>query len=598
MTNWDEVNDFNDQINKEIASYAVSNVILNPDKLLTGDFIVPALTWQAIRFGEDEIEQVPDDRRGVYAFAIRVNSNVLPPHGYILYIGIAGRNSDRSLRERYRDYLSPKRVIKRGQIARVIGNWRQVLQFLFAPVDDNVSNADLENLERQLNTAFDAAVFETGHGPRSTSKKGSMVMMTAKLQPAILPALRGIMGNWVYYSCLMQFGDLSARVNFADEIHDHDGLSEMIQRALNRTRRRQIADYVKTQPQRFFNSLVIAVYGGEPNWHALNNVRNTWSDDLLQDIKPETIESVGFLTLRGDEKLFALDGQHRLAGIKSVVSEGYEPAMDDEVSVILVAHERTPAGLERTRRLFTTLNKTARAVTKGDIIALDEDDVMAICVRRLIEQTDLFPDQRILFVQSNNIPPGNFDCLTTIGNLYDVLTILFTQTETSLRKPKSSLQKIRPDDETLDRYFDYAREFFARLRDHFPELDEFFSAQCTRDVVQKYRGDEEGNALYRPIGLDMFTRIIARVTREMPLDRAIATVSKLPRKLSEPPYPGLMWNQSTGNIITGTGRKVTLREILCYMIGKNGPDYPATELLNRYRRETGNEHVTLPIPLV
>ena len=84
---------------------------------------------------------------------MRVNSEVLPPHGYILYIGIAGRNSERSLRERYKDYLYPKKVIKRGGIQRVM-NWRSVLQFVFAPVDDTVTTEDLQRLERQLNTAL------------------------------------------------------------------------------------------------------------------------------------------------------------------------------------------------------------------------------------------------------------------------------------------------------------------------------------------------------------------------------------------------------------------------------------------------------------
>ena len=41
-------------------------------------------------------------------------------------------------------------------------------------------------------------------------------------------------------------------------------------------------------------------------------------------------------------------------------------------------------------RLFTTLNKTARPVSKNAVIALDEDDVMAICVRRLIEDSRFF----------------------------------------------------------------------------------------------------------------------------------------------------------------------------------------------------------------
>ena len=88
------------------------------------------------------------------------------------------------------------------------------------------------------------------------------------------------------------------------------------------------------------------------------------------------IESVGFLTLRGDEKLFPLDGQHRLAGIKRAMRDGVTHS-DDAVSVIFLGHRNTADGLEATRRLFTTLNKTARPVSKSAVIALDEDDVTA-----------------------------------------------------------------------------------------------------------------------------------------------------------------------------------------------------------------------------
>ena len=40
-----------------------------------------------------------------------------------------------------------------------------------------------------------------------------------------------------------------------------------------------------------------------------------------------------------------------------------------------VMHKNTTDGLEATRRLFTTLNKTAKPVSKNAVIALDEDDV-------------------------------------------------------------------------------------------------------------------------------------------------------------------------------------------------------------------------------
>jgi len=73
-----------------------------------------------------------------------------------------------------------------------------------------------------------------------------------------LPALRGIFGDWAYYSCLMSLTELSARVTFAKEIHKSKELSALIQRELKRTRAKEIAEYLQNNPERFFNSLVVA----------------------------------------------------------------------------------------------------------------------------------------------------------------------------------------------------------------------------------------------------------------------------------------------------------------------------------------------------
>lgn len=420
--------------------------------------------------------------------------------------------------------------------------------------------------------------------------------MTKKQQEIVLPALRGVMGDWVYYSCLMDLGELSSRVHFADEIHKNQALSDMIQRELEKGRSAQIAEYLRMQPERFFNSLVIATYGGQPNWHALTDVRSKANKNDLKKLKDNTIASVGFLTLRGDEKLFALDGQHRLAGIKKAVKDGIESDPYDEVSVILVAHHDTHRGLERTRRLFTTLNKTARPVKKGDIIVLDEDDVMAICVRRLIEETEMFGGKRIAFVASNNMPVGNTTSLTTIGNLYDVFAVLFTNAQSSLQTEKFKLQRVRPTDEKLNAYFAYARRLFIQLRKNFEELDEFFSVQDTVPVVKKYRGSHGGNALFRPLGLEVFTRIISRLTKDMSLAQSVKLTARLPRDLNVEPFEGLMWDSNSKTILDG--HKVTLREVLLYMLGKNARNYQEATLLERYRRETGRSTAELPEKLV
>lgn len=62
---------------------------------------------------------------------------------------------------------------------------------------------------------------------------------------------------------------------------------------------------------------------------------------------------------------------------------------------------------------------------KSDIIALDEDDTMAIITRRLIENNSWFSSPKILINASENIPATNRVCLTTISNLYDILKLIF-----------------------------------------------------------------------------------------------------------------------------------------------------------------------------
>src|ERR1700676_5266228 len=195
-----------------------------------------------------------------------------------------------------------------------------------------------------------------------------------------LPALRGSFGSWIYYSCLISIRELGKRANYATELHPTtvDELSRLIQRVLEGRRSLDIADYLTKNNDRFFNSLVLAVYGGNPDWLEIGISGTSTPRASLNELKEEARDSIGFLRLSGTEKIFAIDGQHRLSGIKEAMKDGDAAIGDELVPVIFVGHANTVAGLQRTRRLFTTLNKTAVPVTKRDIIGLDEDDVMAI----------------------------------------------------------------------------------------------------------------------------------------------------------------------------------------------------------------------------
>lgn len=409
-----------------------------------------------------------------------------------------------------------------------------------------------------------------------------------------LSSLRGIIGDWVFYPCLMKLGDIAERVSLADEIYESNALSELVQRELRENRGQEIKAYLINQEQRFFNSLIVAVYEGDPNWYGMTNLRPNEELDVNQ-VPNEVIESIGILSLNGQEKLFALDGQHRLVGIKDAVEENPELG-DDELAVIFIAHHTDSAGKERSRRLFTTLNKNAKPVSKGEIIALDEDDTMAIVVRRLVMENPMFKENRILNNATNNIPTSNFDCLTTIGNLYDLLEILFTKIYviSQKKKPKAikdELTKIRLNDDILDKHYTNACNYFERLAEAFSPLTEFFDASDYSAIVRKYRNSEGGSVLFRPIGLTIMTEIVSTLTKECLLDKCFALIAKLPTDLTAAPYAGVIWHPTQKKLIRG---KTLVRNLLLYML--NAYDGAENKLREDYGKalELETNKVKLP----
>lgn len=165
----ESVVDFVNEAHDEIGKFKLE-LTLSPDKLMAEEYGLDKLAWDSVLYGDAEVNNVPDDRRGVYAFGICHDNNVLPPNCCILYVGIAGRNSDRALRARYKDYLNAKKILKRERIARMIGTWHKVLRFYFAPIGDDVTSDDLQELEKQLNSAF-LPVFSEGDLDAATKRK-------------------------------------------------------------------------------------------------------------------------------------------------------------------------------------------------------------------------------------------------------------------------------------------------------------------------------------------------------------------------------------------------------------------------------------------
>jgi DNA sulfur modification protein DndB len=221
-----------------------------------------------------------------------------------------------------------------------------------------------------------------------------------------IPAIRGKIGTLTYYITVFTFEQIAndvKRIN--DELHSSTSLRDQIQRSLT-DNTHKIKDYILSQSEHFFNSLVLAVYDGEPKWIEMEI--NFQSNDFY---------NIGFLQFNGEEKIFPVDGQHRVEGIKEALKENPDLA-DETIGIILIGHSKTPEGMEKSRRIFSTLNRYAKPVRLGDIIALDEDDIVAIVTRELLETYPLFMGNRVKVSNSKSIPHTDKESFTTLMTLY------------------------------------------------------------------------------------------------------------------------------------------------------------------------------------
>lgn len=421
-------------------------------------------------------------------------------------------------------------------------------------------------------------------------------------KPLTIPCLRGSFGDWIYYACLFTLSDVAGRVNYAEEVHDSKELSELIQRQLDGDRAGKIANYLRTNDERFFNSLVLATYQGSPQWFDIGNLRGGKNANILGEMRDGAADALGLLRLDGSERIFALDGQHRLAGIKRALGEDTGLG-SDMVPVILVGHATDAAGTRRTRRLFTTLNKTAVAVKKLDIIALDEDDVMAITARRMVERDSSFKSPKVAIISSESMPVTNDTALMTIAGLYDQLKLIFTF-EAKRRDRGSTdddLRFNRPSDDVLDDYYAKALAYFKALGATFPPIAEFLSSRRPREVVNKHRHDDGGHILFRTIGLDTFTRAaVAIATRDgISLAAAVPKLAGLPTELSSVPYRGIIWDPSRE--IMKPVNKALCRRLVFHLLSLPISARQTRDLVGDYRAALGHSRddpkIKLPAPL-
>lgn len=367
-----------------------------------------------------------------------------------------------------------------------------------------------------------------------------------------LPALRAKIGEREFYVTALSFRQVVEHVESIDDnLYVSKTLSDLLQRSIT-SNKEGIAQYILNQPELFFNSLVLAVYDNYPEWHQI----------VVRTDNTEYFD-IGLLEFPGPHKIFPIDGQHRVEGIKEALRRNPGLA-EHQIGAIFIGHEHTLEGRKKTRRIFTTLNRYAKPVSLRDSIALDEDDIVAIITRDLLEENDLFKGNRIVDALGKAIANNNVTAFTSIITLYQCTLEVykeFRRTKDGKVPNKGGLEKLlkfRRDTTEIDEFKAYAASFWNAMASEIDALKTFLAAE--ENPAMPFRNVENGgHMLFRPAGLLPYVNAALRLKGETESYQDLfKRLNGLPYSLNAVPWLSVLWNGLEKKMITSSSRLVYL----------------------------------------
>ena len=408
--------------------------------------------------------------------------------------------------------------------------------------------------------------------------------------PTTVPAMKARLGDTDYFILSMKAQELADKVKIPRELEGWEDMSieERYQRELNLNRvRNQIAPYFANDNSRFFGAIIVAAinFGDHVSFEPLSTVATKGLPGLYQS----AAESMGFLTFRGGEVLIPLDGQHRLKAIQFAVTGRDEknrniPAIStpctnlaqEDVTVILVAYDSRKA-----RKIFTRVNRHAKATTAGQTIVTNDDDIIAVLAREVTN--DLIGGRLVKFTGNtlNRREPE----FTTLAIVYGCNEHIVTSEFPGGRPDKTQL----PNQQQITLYREKIREVWEKL---LANIDIFADALSDPDSSgdEKRREIRGSNLLGKPVAQECLIRAFVRLTNaptNLSADDACARLNALPWAITNDNlqvWDRVLWAGGTdGRIITK--RRNLATDLISYLAGEKMPDKKKAELLAEYRKQ-------------
>lgn len=415
-----------------------------------------------------------------------------------------------------------------------------------------------------------------------------MMKANAARSPSFYSALRARMGGENYFILTMTAWDLASRFSLPQKIKEWDenlSLEERYYRDINYARiKKHIAPYLANDESRFFGAIIVAAmnFGDDVIFEPLAEITMKG----LPVVYRKMATNMGFLTFKGGEILVPLDGQHCLKAIEFAITGRDEKQKDipnvmpctqlaqEDVTVILV-----PYVVAKARKIFTRVNRYARPTTTGQNIVTDDDDIIAVLAREIVN--DLIGG-RLAKYTSNTLTPKDPE-FTTLSIVYNCNKEIITEAFPTGRLDTTQL----PDTAKRQLYRDKVREVWELL---LQEIEVFADALSDKEETgdEKRREIRKTNVLGKPVGQECLVRAFLRLTgspSNMGDEKACERLNALPWAITEENlnvWQNVLWTGGVDGKIITKKRPLATKLIAC-MAGEKITAEKKAGLLTEYR---------------
>ena len=423
------------------------------------------------------------------------------------------------------------------------------------------------------------------------------------------------MGSTSYFQTVMRADELAATVKAAMDFPEFETFMahEKMQRKINESRvELEIVPYLTNSPDRFFGSIIVLAY--KPHVFEFESVKDISGAKFKTNAYEGKENQLGVLTIEGG-KLFALDGQHRLHALRTIINYEKTPHLNrqitgpfrklianDQLSVIFLQFE----SVEKARRIFNKVNRYAKPTSNSTNILTSEDDGYAIITRALISDDEpskfggsTTPPLKLYYKSTNRkliemeklSLSGNDESLTTLSVIYNSVKKICAATGHPDLEEKEVI--VRPPDDVLAAAYEDCAIWWSALMENFGP----FSPQNLNPehVIYSRHFEQTKSLAYRPVGQEVLTEglMLAYEKSKLTPNTLVNRLNMIPMKLGAKPWLGMLVG-SNGKM-KSSNKKTAKLLVAYYLIGDRIGAKNLRELENGWRDVHGGSSLPRPI---